>query len=306
METIQFDCPECGAEIKAPVTVAGKTGKCPKCDARVEVPEAVAGAAGAAPEAEEAVSAPVRRPRTGSGVRRRRTAAPDPAAGENTGLAIGVAAGGAVAGALIWAAISYFTNYEVGWIAWGVGGLVGGAAVLAGGRSQTVAIAAAVLAVLGIAAGKVLGFQFAVSAAAPELRQRLIDEGAEAGYDELKWDASGLAALEDSSDDEQLVAYLEEHGYEGVTPVMFRTEVEPQLRQFHAEQPTFDVWLDGIIEQSVDEVSAVDLAMSELNAIDLLFLFLGVSTAYGLVVKAAQEQSRAARAAARAAARETE
>ena len=40
----------------------------------------------------------------------------------------GALAGGVVAGsigALIWAAIAYFTGYEVGWVAWGVGGLVG-------------------------------------------------------------------------------------------------------------------------------------------------------------------------------------
>jgi hypothetical protein len=33
--------------------------------------------------------------------------------------------GGGAIGAAIWAAIGHFTGYEVGWIAWGVGGLVG-------------------------------------------------------------------------------------------------------------------------------------------------------------------------------------
>ena len=37
---------------------------------------------------------------------------------------IGGALGGLI-GAVIWAGISYFTGYEIGWIAWGVGGMVG-------------------------------------------------------------------------------------------------------------------------------------------------------------------------------------
>lgn len=68
---------------------------------------------------------------------------------------IGGAIGGLV-GAAVWAAVAFFFQYEIGWIAWGIGILVGfGVAV--GNRGQTSRVAgflAGALAVLSIAVGK--------------------------------------------------------------------------------------------------------------------------------------------------------
>jgi hypothetical protein len=70
---------------------------------------------------------------------------------------LGAAVAGSIAGLVgagIWAAITYFTGAEVGWIAWGVGGAVGFAIRAVIGRSGdavagVLAMAIAVLAVLG-------------------------------------------------------------------------------------------------------------------------------------------------------------
>ncbi|NOZ39633.1 MAG: hypothetical protein GXP24_05340, partial [Planctomycetes bacterium] len=54
---------------------------------------------------------------------------------------------GAIAGAVgaaIWAAVAYFANLEIGYIAWGIGGLVG-VAVAATGKNTTLAGVVAVL-----------------------------------------------------------------------------------------------------------------------------------------------------------------
>lgn len=61
---------------------------------------------------------------------------------------------GGLIGAAIWAGITYFTNYEIGWIAWGVGFLVGlgvrmGAQDLEGAVPGGLAVLLAVLAVVG-------------------------------------------------------------------------------------------------------------------------------------------------------------
>jgi hypothetical protein len=63
----------------------------------------------------------------------------------------------ALAGGAIWAAIVGITNFEVGWVAWGIGGLVGLAMRKATSlRNTTIAAIAAGLAILGLLAGKVM------------------------------------------------------------------------------------------------------------------------------------------------------
>jgi hypothetical protein len=65
---------------------------------------------------------------------------------------------GGVIGAGIWAAIVYFTGFEIGIVAWGIGLLVGfGALVLSGGRAGAAGgVIAAVLALGAVLLGKVL------------------------------------------------------------------------------------------------------------------------------------------------------
>lgn len=82
--------------------------------------------------------------------------------------------GGAI-GAAVWAAISYFTGFEIGWIACGIGALVGfgmalgsrGEAGIAGG------VVAAVIALLSVGAGKYAAVQFSVSKLTSEVSANL-------------------------------------------------------------------------------------------------------------------------------------
>jgi len=71
-------------------------------------------------------------------------------------LAYGVVAGGI--GAVVWAAIAYLTNYEVGWVAWGIGWLVGAAVALGnadGARTpKTAGVIAVLIAALAVVGGK--------------------------------------------------------------------------------------------------------------------------------------------------------
>lgn len=68
------------------------------------------------------------------------------------GLAAGVAAG--VGGAVVWALIAYFTGYEIGWLAWGIGAAVGAAVAWGSRNSPAMGVAAVVISVLAILAGK--------------------------------------------------------------------------------------------------------------------------------------------------------
>jgi hypothetical protein len=75
---------------------------------------------------------------------------------------IGGVLGGFV-GAVIWAGISCFTGYEIGWIAWGVGGLVGlGCAWGSQGSGRALGVAAVVITLLSIVAGKYAAVEFGI------------------------------------------------------------------------------------------------------------------------------------------------
>ena len=70
---------------------------------------------------------------------------------------------GGFVGAAIWAGISCFTGYEIGWIAWGVGGLVGLGCVWGSqGSGRTLGIVAVVITLLSIVAGKYTAVELSI------------------------------------------------------------------------------------------------------------------------------------------------
>lgn len=93
----------------------------------------------------------------------------------NLPLALGLGLAAAALGAAVWGAVAYFSNYELGILAWGIGLAVGFAvgqlARFRGIVAQAVAMA---LALLGIVGGKYAVFCAAVSDAIAE------EHGAEA------------------------------------------------------------------------------------------------------------------------------
>jgi hypothetical protein len=79
-----------------------------------------------------------------------------------------IAAGavGGIVGAAIWAAITYYAHAEIGWIAWGIGGLVGFGVRLAAGEREEGAgpgVTAVAVAIGSILLGKFLAAHFLVA-----------------------------------------------------------------------------------------------------------------------------------------------
>lgn len=74
------------------------------------------------------------------------------------GLIAGLVAG--LVGAGIWAGISYGTGYEIGWLAWGIGAIVGLAVAWASDAGPVPGLLAVVISVLSIAAGKYAAVHF--------------------------------------------------------------------------------------------------------------------------------------------------
>jgi hypothetical protein len=82
---------------------------------------------------------------------------------------------GGLIGAAIWAGVTLATNYEVGWIAWGVGILTGlGVRLAAGDQNEgfVPGITAAVLALLSIVAGKYAAVHFQLERAVAEAQEK--------------------------------------------------------------------------------------------------------------------------------------
>ena len=95
-----------------------------------------------------------------------RSAAPKRASPALAGILVGIPA------AFLWALVAYVTHYEIGWVAWGVGALIGLAvAKSAHEPSATLGPTAAAIAVAALLCGKILILEFALP---PILRGELL------------------------------------------------------------------------------------------------------------------------------------
>jgi hypothetical protein len=220
-------------------------------------------------------------------------------------LPLVLAAAGALLGALLWAGIARLTGYEIGYVAWAVGGLAGGGAVLGGGRGTVVAAIAAVAALGGIAGGKLYGAQLVV-----EHQLEAIDAMFDRTHFERMRELANRAddppaapGDESAADFERAVAELEaEEGDEGegecepLTPEQ-QAELaatcaaaaaahEAELQRLRDPSYTFEQWRESQRATLRAHLPVAQLVRDSLGPIDVLFLLLGVCTAFGLVHRA--------------------
>ena len=106
---------------------------------------------------------------------------------------------GGIIGALIWAGIGYAFHREIGWIAWGIGGLVGLGVRFAAQENDgyQFGVIAVVVVILSIVAGKYLAISFIASKVQSELNKVTVtitdDDMVETKADEVaaEWRAKG-------------------------------------------------------------------------------------------------------------------
>lgn len=217
-------------------------------------------------------------------------------AGSLTPTSFLVALLAAGAGALAWGAVSYFSGYEVGYVAWALGGMVGVAMTKFGGRGMTCAGTAAALTVAGIAGGKLLGTRFVVE---KEIRENCEATFTPELHAEFVSDAADFALLDADAGDEELRLFMLEHRYtnadspEGVLDEElqgFLATNAPNLRALHANPTSYEDWYAERVAESrqgfEENFSIVQANLEGLNGFDLLFVALGVSTAFGIVRRA--------------------
>ena len=201
---------------------------------------------------------------------------------------------GALVGAVLWAVVLYFTEYEIGWIAWGIGGLVGLGAKLLGGTGRNMALACAGLAVVGIFLGKLLGMYVVLGQVAnTELTESL--------YQETLTDAQAFAALGPDADHRQFMVDYRYTWEEGIAAedvsdeelAEFTAYTAPYLEEIAAAPPTFEEWRDQGKAEWLTLPMMLSLVVENLALMDLVFVILGVVTAYQIVNRSGDEETGA-------------
>lgn len=209
---------------------------------------------------------------------------------------------GGLVGALIWAGVSYWTGYEIGWIAWGIGGLVGlGCVKGAKGGGVPVAVIAVAITILSLVGGKYAAIEFVL---AGEVGNK--DEFIQTAIDELDDEELVISYLAD-----EIVELRSSRGEtvewpEGVNPVEATeqadyppdiwVEAEAEWQQMTAEDRA--TYRDGLSEQIrvnvnawYEEVSMIGF-MDSFGLMDLIFFGLAVVTAFQIAAKAAPAVTR--------------
>jgi len=113
---------------------------------------------------------------------------------------VGGAAGGAI-GAAVWTAITYYTDYQIGWIAWGVGIATGFGVRAAAGEDEGngPGLTAALIAVLALVAGKYAATSLMVDKVFGQMEHQAV-----LGPDQIKLDSAAEVAAEWEEDGKTL------------------------------------------------------------------------------------------------------
>ena len=197
-------------------------------------------------------------------------------------------AGAAILGALVWYFLSVSLGYEFGFIAWAIGGAVGYAAFMSGARGEAVGVACAILVVLSIFGGKYMAASAFQNGFLEEIQNpdQTESEGWKQVYEIETAEARAFARLDGS--DESLRQFLFDHEYsesEQVTQAEiedFIIHTQPRLHFIIENKPSYEEWLKVSLYETIGDLSAFDLMIESLGWMDILFLFLGVGTAYRL------------------------
>lgn len=196
---------------------------------------------------------------------------------QNTGRAVVAGLLAAVVGGAAWALIVLVTGYEVGYVAWGVGLLVGFAmARTTGIRSKRLGMVAATLAVLGLLVGKYLIIEVSLGSGLASEVQKDPQLMMQAALYQLETTSSlpesvqsGLDGLaeEDTLPDDLWAEMM-------AAAAIHLDSLDDAGREALAED--FSIAVAG-------GLTAADKWSSAFSGFDLLWFFLAVSTAWGMM-----------------------
>lgn len=200
--------------------------------------------------------------------------------------AVAVAAVLAVVCAYAWMLIAQITQYEVGIVAWAIGGIIGAGAIALGSAGMRTGIICGVLALCAILGGRYL----VVGAVFDEVNEQFSSALGEGSLQEF-WQQEIQHAQEFTETvhtDQQMREFMIKHDYSiaetssevGESELKtFKENDEPYLREMAANGNS-DNYADTDLLDNIPGLSKSDLLWQSFGFIDILFLFLGVGTAF--------------------------
>lgn len=186
-------------------------------------------------------------------------------------LAAGLVA--ALIGGAAWAAIAIFGNLEVGWVAWGIGILVGGAmALTTPQRSRKLAVLAAMLALVGLAAGKAMTF---AGSAGPIAEEIMADAGYMQGVTAWRMYSEGQL----SPDVQGAVAAIEAAGDTLTDALWAQMLAEADARLAVTSEEDRRALAGETAGRMIRQMGLVEGVKAQLSAFDFLWIALAIATA---------------------------
>lgn len=182
---------------------------------------------------------------------------------------------GAMIGAAIWAGIVIATGYEVGYVAWGIGLLVGlGVTMLGNERGQVIGISAGGQAVVGLIVAKLLIVEWG---APSQIKAEIM------ANEELQW---MLVYEQVMVDEPELVAQMDVYPDEQSWPQSLKETVDRIVTEKLAALPEGqkDVLAGVYADRILSQYSYGDRIKDSLSFYDALWFFFAVGTAYKMTV----------------------
>ena len=199
-------------------------------------------------------------------------------------------------GAAVWAAIAYFANIEIGYIAWGIGLVVGIAVAAAGENGPLAGITAVAITILSILGGKFATVEMSIQEVQAELENweqeqsfsadevsddvlqgmlaDIIAEQREAAGQPVQWPEY------DENEESVEAAYPAEIWSKAGEQLATKTDEEKsQLRQQHVDR--VKEWAKELGQNLANDWREEGFIAS-FGAMDLLFFGLAVFTAWGV------------------------
>lgn len=197
------------------------------------------------------------------------------------------AAGAAILGAFIWKIIAVTFDYELGLVAWGIGGAVGFSAAMLGAKGQQAGVICGLLALFAIFGGKYLIYDSYI-AVLNETMSSISEELRPAFEAEQEIAANYYRSVEDEESKNQFIVDFGYSDYDAASSVtleevaFFDEEVLPKFESIENGSLDFEGWLNSFSKERIEDKSTLSYVFESLGLIDFLFLFLGVATAFRL------------------------
>lgn len=212
----------------------------------------------------------------------------------NVVVGLGAAAIVACILAFVWKLIAIHTGYELGVVAWAVGGAIGFVAVMFGARGEVPAVACALLAAFAIIGGKYMIEQYYMEQVDSMFNGELREE-IHAGFQEYQDEISAYQQVQ--HDDYSVKRFMSDYGYTNSDSV---TEIsDEELNEFREDMAIAVADMDGMpdfeetmsqLQEVVSEEFASEASftsvMQNFGIVGIVFLLLGVGTAYRMVREA--------------------